>query len=954
MDVPIDDLKAIFGDFEKNQRNQTKILTDLFKILTGDKTLPSTNRANSFYAKLNPTLAVEEEEKEAKQGKGKESKNEKTAAVTAEAKKNVQPRTAAVISAAVKKEAVEPKEKRTPNRVVATIVFGPKAVSILDSHFKFIGDKISSTYFANTSLTREIFKNLSGKLNVASRVLGKKIWDGMKDLGSKFKDYSLHIGSKIMAGLKSISFKGIGEKITSITGGLGRGFDAIKGVFKLPKKETSSPKGETKTPYSRQSVEVILPPKTRVVLEDILEGANVSLFDKVKPYLENISTAISKIKISDKDKKKDGMFGFLKDIFPLVARLLGPVIGSLGTVLLGAGAAIGSVALLINGLFDNGPLKGLKKLLGRGGLALGTSLITKGVARLNKAVTTLFRFAFGKEATENLFKAASKELSKIGPNLLGFITNTIKSFRNGILKFFMGFVGKSGIKTALRASSNIFKILSEQIGKLLGKNVLKRIPGIGAIIGLGFAFSRFKSGDIIGGLIDVMSAIASIVPGVGTAVSIGLDVLNAFLDAKGGGPEGRAKSGGGGITKVLLRGLGAVFKNVFKKIPVIGTVLGLGFAFSRFKSGDIVGGFIDVVSAIASLVPGVGTAISVGLDVLNAFLDSKNTDASGKKIGKGKLIGNWLGDAMKWIGGKIWWVLKKIPIISAFVNFSNKKWKEGFRDLAYTLPGVGLIYDLVAGTSVGKAIGGAVDAAQAKSVNFGDFFKNFKNNLLRKLLKFIPEKILGFSVRSRVAKMLGISDKEDADEEHKGMEVKGEKLSAATPVKASQKLTTQDLKKAPGGIDQKDWGALNDKQKDNALKQYEKIKTEKDLNSFKAKIHQLAFTDKYLRATGLLKDKIQEAPAPTVKAAAPEVPKTVQPTQTGPGIGDVHDTLKEQNGLILKMLSFNKQTANNTGGLLGTMNTPSKNVSVVNVTNNPTAFLTNPVRSTDFRSQMFN
>jgi len=744
MDVPIDDLKAIFGDFEKNQRNQTKTLTDLFKILTGDKTLPSTNRANSFYAKLNPALAVEEEEeKETKQGKDNKNKQAtavstatpvtaetkktiqpKTAAVisTAETKKTIQPKTAAVISTAIKKEAIKPEEKRTSNRVVATIVFGPKAVSILENHFKFIGDKI-----------------------------------------------------------------------TSITGGLGRGFDAIKGVFKLPKKEASAPKGETKTPYSRQSVEVILPPKTRVVLEDILEGANVSLFDKVKPYLESISTAISKIKITDRDKKKDGMFGFLKDVFPLVARLLGPVIGSLGMILAGGAAAIGSVAVLINGLFDNGPLKGLKKLLGRGGLALAKGLIEKGITRLNKAVATLVRFTFGKKAVDGVIKPIERGLS------------------------------------------NVFKTLGELPGKLF-KGIGDGIKGI------------------FGGLTGKVA---------GTV----------------------AKSGGKGLISRLAGTAGRFLLKGLKRLPLIGTLIGFGFAISRIIKGDFIGGLLDIASAIASAVPVVGTALSIAIDVFSAYRDTKT--GGSEKAGKGNLA--WLSGIKKWISERVKYIPIIGPLIDAVGAFKKGDYMGAIKNLLFAVnPGFTIITDLLE-TQTGQ---NTVAAAAGGLSSIGKFFSTIKDKLLGAILNFLPESILGVSIRSRVADMLGI----------------------------------------------KGYGTATD---------------DKTAIANNAKTVDTSTTDTNQTSTDNIKTSTPTPVINNVKPAAPEVPKTVQPTQTGPDIGDIHDTLKEQNSLIFKMLSFNKQTANNTGGLLGTMNTPSKNVSVVNVTNNPTAFLTNPVRSTDFRSQMF-
>jgi len=52
---------------------------------------------------------------------------------------------------------------------------------------------------------------------------------------------------------------------------------------------------------------------------------------------------------------------------------------------------------------------------------------------------------------------------------------------------------------------------------------LKKIPGIGAIAGLGFGLQRALKGDILGAFGEVASGLASTVPGAGTALSLGID-----------------------------------------------------------------------------------------------------------------------------------------------------------------------------------------------------------------------------------------------------------------------------------------------------------------------------------------------------------------------------------------------------------------------------------------------
>ena len=108
------------------------------------------------------------------------------------------------------------------------------------------------------------------------------------------------------------------------------------------------------------------------------------------------------------------------------------------------------------------------------------------------------------------------------------------------------------------------------------------------------------------------------VSGIGEHIG---DFFKGSATGKGLGMIGRLASGAKGIFGRMLGRVIKILKPIAKKIPILGTVIGLGFAYTRFKSGDTVGGIIDVLSAVASLMPFAGTAISIGLDVLNAFLD---------------------------------------------------------------------------------------------------------------------------------------------------------------------------------------------------------------------------------------------------------------------------------------------------------------------------------------------
>lgn len=79
-------------------------------------------------------------------------------------------------------------------------------------------------------------------------------------------------------------------------------------------------------------------------------------------------------------------------------------------------------------------------------------------------------------------------------------------------------------------------------GKLLGK----AIPGVGLAFGAADAYDRAKKGDYVGAGIAGLSGLTSLVPGIGTAATLGLDAANLARDYKRG--EFDDKPAGGATT----------------------------------------------------------------------------------------------------------------------------------------------------------------------------------------------------------------------------------------------------------------------------------------------------------------------------------------------------------------------------------------------------------------------
>lgn len=249
------------------------------------------------------------------------------------------------------------------------------------------------------------------------------------------------------------------------------------------------------------------------------------------------------------------------------------------------------------------------------------------------------------------FKGALKILSKIG------ISGGIKLLVNGA-KAFLGSLSK--FMTAP------FKMVSKLFGKgILGKmlsfmkpllKILRRIPLIGSIISIGFAISRFKSGDNIGGVIDILSALTgllNLIPGgsiVAIPLSLGLDVLNAWLDVKTAGAKDK-QSAKMDILGDMAKSIGNwVWKNALW-IPVIGGFKRMQMSWDAFKSGNIKEGLYQFGASLLSF-GGLGPIVT-GIEMLMGFGDKKEKDKSlSPKSG-------WFKGLKEWIKGK----LKDLPYV---------------------------------------------------------------------------------------------------------------------------------------------------------------------------------------------------------------------------------------------------------------------------------------------------
>jgi hypothetical protein len=91
--------------------------------------------------------------------------------------------------------------------------------------------------------------------------------------------------------------------------------------------------------------------------------------------------------------------------------------------------------------------------------------------------------------------------------------------------------GKSVAKTAGKTAAKTgVKSVAKVGAKAIGKSLLKKIPVVGLLAGVGFGLSRLMKGDYSGAAMELASGAAGTIPGIGTAASVGIDTALAAKD----------------------------------------------------------------------------------------------------------------------------------------------------------------------------------------------------------------------------------------------------------------------------------------------------------------------------------------------------------------------------------------------------------------------------------------
>ena len=243
------------------------------------------------------------------------------------------------------------------------------------------------------------------------------------------------------------------------------------------------------------------------------------------------------------------------------------------------GKAAGKLGEFITGMMNNP-----KKTLGGLAIALG------GIFLAQKMVPQLVTLVGGKALTAG-FDAMKSFFKKKPEKVAQAVMKTTG-------KVISGAAAESAVKAgSATATKKIAAKTTAKMGaklgvKALGKSVLKKIPGVGLLAGIGFGLQRAMKGDLVGAAMELASGGASLIPGFGTAASVAIDAASVARDI--------SRAGGGDTAADFISRPGQPIQK-FRKDDIIvgGTSLGGG------------GGNSEVVTLLKELI----SAVKQGGDV---------------------------------------------------------------------------------------------------------------------------------------------------------------------------------------------------------------------------------------------------------------------------------------------------------------------------------------------------
>ena len=231
------------------------------------------------------------------------------------------------------------------------------------------------------------------------------------------------------------------------------------------------------------------------------------------------------------------------------------------------------------------------------------------------------------ENIKKMFKVFS-EITKAGGKLKGPI-KAVKDLVKGAKLVGKGIADIPKAFKGLKDIGKLGKTIGRGITKGLGKASLKKIPVIGTIMSIWMGIERWKKGDYLGAFLEFGSGVAAAFPGLGTLISIGIDLINLGRDTGFFANIGKSAADAGKAT------LGNLGENLLMSLPAIGPIYGIAKAIGMFKKGDKAGGFKMIGKSIASILPGGAFIVDFLTNMLNLDKDIKPSSSAGSSSSGG-------------------------------------------------------------------------------------------------------------------------------------------------------------------------------------------------------------------------------------------------------------------------------------------------------------------------------
>jgi len=245
------------------------------------------------------------------------------------------------------------------------------------------------------------------------------------------------------------------------------------------------------------------------------------------------------------------------------------------------------------------------------------NLFTKVIPNAINGVINFFTNLIPKAAGE----AADEALSQAGKQITEGATATAKGAATGAEAAGTGAKAASTAgKAAGTAAKGAGAAAAKGGAKVTGKSLLKALPVIGAVSSAFFAADRASKGDWLGAGGEVLSGVAGLLPGWGTAASLGIDAALIGRDiAKEQGVPMLAK--GGIVTKPTEAIVGEAGPEAILPLDKLGSFGIDGFKASTNKMipkfmklltlpFSIVGaGIVALISSTVGKIPGIGQFI---------------------------------------------------------------------------------------------------------------------------------------------------------------------------------------------------------------------------------------------------------------------------------------------------------------------------------------------------------